>query len=115
MTTGLEKSHLLTQAIALAERSSGHRRTAQSPRSAPLLSAYYRHVAVEDLLDRTAEELYGALASHYRTAETGPQGTASVQVFTPSLASTAGRPAGTRSSRSSPTTCRSSSTRWSWR
>ena len=85
MTTDLEKSHLLTAAINLAERSSG---TGGPPKSevGELLHAYYRHVAVDDLLDRTAEELYGALASHYRTAETRPQGTASVHVFTPSLA-----------------------------
>ncbi|HEX3930363.1 MAG TPA: NAD-glutamate dehydrogenase [Nocardioides sp.] len=85
MTTDLEKSHLLTQAISLAERSSG---TGGPPKTevAELLNAYYRYVAVDDLADRSAEELYGALASHYRTAETRPQGTASVHVFTPSLA-----------------------------
>jgi glutamate dehydrogenase len=84
MTTGLEKSHLLTQAISLAERGSG---TGGPPKNevGALLAAYYRHVAADDLLDRTAEELYGALASHYRTAEERPQGTASVHVFTPSL------------------------------
>ena len=85
MTTDLEKSHLLTQAITLAERSSG---TGGPPKNevGQLLPAYYRHVAIEDLLDRSAEELYGALVSHYRTAESRPQGTASVHVFTPSLA-----------------------------
>jgi glutamate dehydrogenase len=89
MTTDLsvdpQKSHLLSQAIALAERSSG---TGGPPKTTvgPLLHAYYRHVATDDLLDRSAEELYGALASHYRTAETRPQGTASVHVFTPTLA-----------------------------
>jgi glutamate dehydrogenase len=85
MTTDLEKSHLLSQAISLAERSSGK---GGPPRSevGELLQAYYRHVALDDLVDRTAEELYGALASHYRTAETRPQGTSSVHVFTPSLA-----------------------------
>ena len=85
MTTDLEKSHQLTQAIALAERSSG---SGGPPKNevGPLLTAYYRHVATDDLLDRSAEELYGALVSHYRTAESRPQGTASVHVFTPSLA-----------------------------
>ncbi|HEY3529603.1 MAG TPA: NAD-glutamate dehydrogenase [Nocardioides sp.] len=80
-----EKSHLLTQAIALAERSTG---SGGPPKSevGPLLEAYYRHVAIDDLVDRTAEELYGALVSHYRTAESRPQGTASVHVFTPTLA-----------------------------
>src|SRR4029079_17844137 len=90
MTTDLsldppEKTHLLNQAIALAERSSG---TGRPPKDevGSLLRAYYRHVATDDLLDRSAEELYGALVSHYRTAESRPQGTASVHVFTPSLA-----------------------------
>ena len=89
MTTGLstdpEKSHLLTQAIALAERSSG---TGGPPRGevGPLLHAYYRHVSIDDVGDRSAEELYGALVSHYRTADERPQGTASVHVFTPTLA-----------------------------
>ena len=89
MTTGLstdpEKTHLLTQAIALAERSSG---TGGPPHDevGPLLRAYYRHVSTDDIGDRSAEELYGALVSHYRTADVRPQGTASVHVFTPTLA-----------------------------
>src|SRR3954470_23543212 len=85
MTTALEKSHLLTAAISLAERGSGN---GGPPKSevGELLQAYYRHVAVEDVVDRSAEELYGALVSHYRTADVRPQGTASVHVFTPTLA-----------------------------
>src|SRR3954447_3866727 len=85
MTTDVEKSHLLTQAIALAERSSG---TGGPPRVdvGPLLRAYYRHVSTDDVGDRSAEELYGALVSHFRTADTRPQGTARVHVFTPTLA-----------------------------
>ena len=85
MTTDVEKSHLLTQAIALAERSSG---TGGPPRAdvGPLLHAYYRHVSLDDVGDRSAEELYGALVSHYRTADSRPQGTARVHVFTPTLA-----------------------------
>ncbi len=89
MTTGLstnpEKTHLLTAAITLAERGSG---TGGPPKHeiGALLHAYYRHVAIEDLQDRSAEELYGALVSHYRAAEVRPQGTARVHVFTPTLA-----------------------------
>jgi glutamate dehydrogenase len=84
MTTDVEKSHLLTQAIALAERSTG---TGGPPKDevGKLLLAYYRHVAVDDIVDRSAEELYGALVSHYRTAQVRPQGTAHVHVFTPAL------------------------------
>src|SRR3954454_242261 len=85
MTTALEKSHLLTAAISLGERGSGN---GGPPKDevGDLLHAYYRHVAVEDVVDRSAEELYGALVSHYRAAEVRPQGTASVHVFTPTLA-----------------------------
>jgi glutamate dehydrogenase len=85
MSTDLEKSHLLTGAIALAERGSGTGGPPK-PEVGSLLQAYYRHVAIDDLIDRSAEELYGALVSHYRTAEVRPQGTASVHVFTPTLA-----------------------------
>jgi glutamate dehydrogenase len=85
LSTNPEKTHLLTSAIELAERSTG---TGGPPKSevGPLMHAYYRHVATDDLVDRTAEELYGALASQYRIAEVRPQGTASVHVFTPTLA-----------------------------
>jgi glutamate dehydrogenase len=85
LSTDPEKSHLLDQAIALAERSSG---TGGPPKKdvAALLHAYYRHVPIEDVTDRSAEELYGALVSHYRLAQVRPQGTARVHVFTPTLA-----------------------------
>jgi glutamate dehydrogenase len=84
MTTDVEKSHLLVEAIALAERSSG---SGGPPKGevGQLLKAYFRHVALDDLADRSPEELYGALVSHYRTAEVRPQGTARVHVFTPAL------------------------------
>ncbi len=85
-TTTLEqdKAALLSKAIdlALARKGAGG-----PPREvvAGLLKAYYRHVAPEDVCDRTADDLYGALASHYRLAATRPQGTAQVHVFTPTL------------------------------
>jgi glutamate dehydrogenase len=89
MTTALptdpEKSHLLDQAIALAERSSGSGGPPKDDVIA-LLRGYYRHVSADDLIDRSAEELYGALVSHYRLAAVRPQGTARVHVFTPTLA-----------------------------
>jgi len=50
-----------------------------------LLTAYYRHVAPEDLVDRSEVDLYGALASHYKLAGTRPQGRANVRVFTPNV------------------------------
>ena len=51
-----------------------------------LIRAYYRHVAVEDITGRSAVDLYGAFASHYKLAANRPQGTARVRVFTPTTA-----------------------------
>nr|WP_246280468.1 NAD-glutamate dehydrogenase [Nocardioides daedukensis] len=50
-----------------------------------MLTAYYRHVAPEDVVDRSDADLYGALSSHWRLAESRPQGTAQVRVFTPTV------------------------------
>ncbi|WP_343907638.1 NAD-glutamate dehydrogenase [Nocardioides aquiterrae] len=51
-----------------------------------LIRAYYRHVAIEDIAERSDVDLYGAFASHYRLAASRPQGTARVRVFTPTTA-----------------------------
>ncbi|GAA5141026.1 NAD-glutamate dehydrogenase [Nocardioides marinquilinus] len=48
-----------------------------------LLHAYYRHVAPEDLVERSDADVYGGLASHYKLAGSRPQGTAQVRVSTP--------------------------------
>ena len=50
-----------------------------------MLRAFYRHVAPEDLLERDATDLYGAVMAQLRLAAERPQGTASVRVFTPSV------------------------------
>ena len=50
-----------------------------------MLQAFYRHVAPEDLLERDATDLYGAVMAQLRLAAERPQGTASVRVFTPSV------------------------------
>ena len=50
-----------------------------------LLEAYYHHVAPEDLIGRDAEDVYGAAMSQYRLAARRPQGTATVQVTTPTV------------------------------
>ncbi len=50
-----------------------------------LLNVYYRHVPAEDLLERSASDVYGAALSHYGRAAQRPQGTAAVHVFTPSV------------------------------
>jgi glutamate dehydrogenase len=84
VTTSLdrEKSELLSRAVDVAH----HRRGTGGPPHEvveSLLKAYYRHVAPEDVTDRSDVDLYGALASHYRLAGSRPQGTARVRVFTP--------------------------------
>jgi glutamate dehydrogenase len=50
-----------------------------------VLKAFYRHVAPEDLLERDASDLYGAVMAQLRLAAERPQGTAGVRVFTPSV------------------------------
>ncbi len=48
-----------------------------------LVRAYYRNVAAEDVCERAADDLYGALSSHLDLARNRPQGTARVRVLTP--------------------------------
>ena len=83
-TLDREKSELLAKAIdlALARKGSGG-----PPHDSvgSLLKSYYRHVAPEDVCDRTEVDLYGALAHHYKLATSRPQGTAQVRVFTPTV------------------------------
>lgn len=83
-TQDLDKAELLAKAINLAQAGKGSGGPPHDEVDG-LLNAYYRHVATEDLVDRTDVDVYGALASHYRLAGSRPQGTASVRVFTPSL------------------------------
>ncbi|EFL15485.1 NAD-glutamate dehydrogenase [Streptomyces sp. C] len=49
------------------------------------LQRYYLHTAPEDLADRDPVDVFGAALSHYRLAETRPQGTANVRVHTPTV------------------------------
>ncbi len=83
--TALErsKSELLTKLCDYAEA-----RSAKTPAGVDLpavLKAFYRHVAPEDLLERGAADLYGAVMAQLRLAAERPQGTAGVRVFTPSV------------------------------
>jgi len=79
------KDELLERAseLAAARKGSGGPPTDQV---GELLRAYYRHIAVEDLSERSELDLYAALASHYRLADHRPQGRAVVRVCTPSHA-----------------------------
>jgi glutamate dehydrogenase len=50
-----------------------------------LLTAYFRHVAPEDLAERDKDDLVGAWASHLRVATRRSPGTAGVHVHTPTV------------------------------
>ncbi|HET6627774.1 MAG TPA: NAD-glutamate dehydrogenase [Nocardioidaceae bacterium] len=53
-------------------------------KASQLLTSFYRHVAPEDIVERSEVDLYGAAMSQYKLAASRPQGTANVRVFTPS-------------------------------
>jgi glutamate dehydrogenase len=53
------------------------------PEWGDLIRAYYRHVAPEEVVERSPEDLFGALASHRELGSARPQGTAAVRVVTP--------------------------------
>ncbi|MFI9171650.1 NAD-glutamate dehydrogenase [Streptomyces lincolnensis] len=91
------KAELLERAARVAENSpvGGHlptgttdASTSGTPDSATVLAflqRYYLHTAPEDLGDREPVDVFGAALSHYRLAETRPQGTANVRVHTPTV------------------------------
>jgi glutamate dehydrogenase len=84
-TQDADKAELIEKAADVAQHGKG---TGGPPHDEvdSLLRAYYRHVAPEDLLDRSEVDIYGAFASHFKLAGNRPQGTAQVRVFTPTLA-----------------------------
>ncbi|MFJ9814281.1 NAD-glutamate dehydrogenase [Streptomyces sp. NPDC101151] len=91
------KAELLERAARVAENSpvGGHlptgttgEGTAGTPDTESVLvflQRYYLHTAPEDLSDRDPVDVFGAAVSHYRLAETRPQGTANVRVHTPTV------------------------------
>ncbi len=84
-TSEQSKADLIDKAIVLAQAGKG---TGGPPHDqvGELLRAYYRHVAPEDLADRSDVDVYGAFAAHYKLAADRPQGTANMRVTTPTLA-----------------------------
>jgi glutamate dehydrogenase len=56
------------------------------------LHRYYRHVAAEDVVARSAEEVLAAPLAHRQLAESRPQGTATVRVSTPGAEDGGGLP-----------------------
>ncbi|ANS65627.1 NAD-glutamate dehydrogenase [Streptomyces lincolnensis] len=91
------KAELLERAARVAENSpvGGHLPTGTTDASTSgtpdsetvlaFLQRYYLHTAPEDLGDREPVDVFGAALSHYRLAETRPQGTANVRVHTPTV------------------------------
>ncbi|MEU6093215.1 NAD-glutamate dehydrogenase [Streptomyces sp. NPDC047079] len=88
------KAELLERAARVAENSpvGGHLPTGTTGAGTPdrdtvlaFLQRYYLHTAPEDLADRDPVDVLGAAFSHYRLAETRPQGTANVRVHTPTV------------------------------
>ncbi|MFR9800156.1 NAD-glutamate dehydrogenase [Streptomyces sp. MS06] len=93
------KAELLGRAARVAENSpvGGHLPTPTKGEGTPgdgtpdresvlaFLQRYYLHTAPEDLTDRDPVDVFGAAYSHYRLAESRPQGTANVRVHTPTV------------------------------
>ncbi|MBV9022361.1 MAG: NAD-glutamate dehydrogenase, partial [Streptomycetaceae bacterium] len=82
------KAELLARTARVAENSPGGQQPGQGLDEEAVqafLQQYYLHTAPEDLLDRDPVDVYGAALSHYRLAETRPQGTANVRVHTPTV------------------------------
>jgi glutamate dehydrogenase len=78
------KDDLIAKAAALA----ASRRGAGGPPTGAaeaLLRSFYRHVAAEDIAERSEVDLYGAAMSQYKLAGYRPQGTANIRVFTPTV------------------------------
>lgn len=79
------KEELLGKA---AEQATSKKGTGSPSREAvtSLLRQYYRHVAYEDLAERSAPDVLGAVLSHYRLAGERLPGVANVRAFTPTVA-----------------------------
>ncbi len=86
MRTTLEeaKDDLIEKAAALA---AGRKGVGGPPAETArgLLHYFYRHVAAEDITERSGVDLCGAALSQYKLATYRPQGTANVRVFTPTV------------------------------
>ncbi len=79
------KDELIAKAAELAATRKGSGGP-PAEKAAKLLSSYYRHVAPEDIVERSDVDLYGAAMSQYKLASSRPQGTANIRVFTPAVA-----------------------------
>ena len=100
------KAELIAKVLAHAR---GKFRGDQAAQVEAFVGQYYRRVAPEDLAPKRVIDLYGA-AGHWQLASQRTPGTPRIRVYIPDFEEHGWhRP--TPSSTSSPTTCRSSSTR----
>jgi len=89
MVTQLDeaKADLLGEAADLARASHGVGGGGAGPDRGvdpgAVLRRYYRHVPFDDLADRTAADVLGAVRSGFELAAVRPQGTAKIRVWTP--------------------------------
>ena len=85
MVTQLDEATitLLEEAAQLARQSSGTDGLGDPRQAETVLRRYYRHVPFDDLADRTAADILGAVRSSAELAGTRPQGTAKIRVYTP--------------------------------
>ncbi len=83
-TANSHRDELLEKAASFA---AGRKGSAGPPgeKSGRLLKYFYRHVAAEDIAERSEVDLYGAAMSQYKLAAYRPQGTANIRVFTPTV------------------------------
>jgi glutamate dehydrogenase len=84
----MDQERALTTLLAQADEVAAARESASgvdSDTTHRLISAYFRHVTAEELADRDPRDLYGAAMSQYRLAGDRPQGTARLQVSTPTV------------------------------
>ncbi|MFC5722685.1 NAD-glutamate dehydrogenase [Streptomyces gamaensis] len=88
------KAELLARAARVADSGPGGGPQPTGPKGEGVLDTetlnaylqrYYLHTAPEDLTGRDPVDVFGAALSHYRLAETRPQGTANVRVHTPTV------------------------------
>jgi len=79
-----ERDDLIERAaeLAMSRRGAGGPPNDTAP---DLLRYYYRHVASEDIVERSEVDLYGAAMSQYKLSVHRPQGTANIRVFTPTV------------------------------
>ncbi|MDX6249495.1 MAG: glutamate dehydrogenase [Kribbellaceae bacterium] len=79
----VQKADVLARAVVAG--SHGHDKSVDAGKLKTFLERYYRYVAAEDVAERQPTDCLGAAKHHYKSAALRPQGTAKVQVFTPTV------------------------------